>query len=124
MRGQVSLEFMVVLAVFLAMLALWLGGVSSASHAIDAALGARQAELAAERLAYTINAVCVMGAGNSLEAEVSVPGNASAMYSDGLSLQWKNESFEETVYCGFNSLTLSGKQSLLFENTGGFISIG
>ncbi|MCK4328103.1 MAG: hypothetical protein KAW41_06610 [Candidatus Diapherotrites archaeon] len=121
MRGQVSLEFMVVLAVFLAALGVWLAGVGNASHAIDAALGAKQAELAAERLASTINAVCVMGDGNSLDVEVIIPGEAEL--TEGMSLHWNNKTFKKLVYCGSEGLTLSGRQKLTVTNDNGFIRI-
>ncbi|MFC2174707.1 hypothetical protein ACFLQ2_02445 [archaeon] len=119
MRGQVSLEFMVVLAVFLAAMALWLTGVNQASGAITVALGAKQSVLAAERLASTINAVCVMGSGNSLDTEAYVAGNASVIYDSALVL----DTTEKTVYCEFNDFTVSGKQEFTATNTDGFVEV-
>ena len=119
MHGQASLEFMVVLAVFLAALGAWLAVVSGASHAISGALGQRHASLAAANAAYAINEACLMGPGNSVRVSLSVPGNASV--KTGLVLEWSGQELAEKVYCGFEEFTFSGTQSFVFENDNGFI---
>ncbi len=116
MKGQTSLEFMVVLAVFIAVLVFWLGGVNTANKNISEALGIQQARLATDKLSAAVNSVCVMGKGNSLDVNVAVQGNASVRYTNKLILEWNNHSFEKSVYCAFNNFELHGKDYVNITN--------
>lgn len=124
MKGQVSLEALIVLAALLAALALWLGGVNSANSAVASLMGAHQARLAAGKLAAGINAVCVMGVGNALELELYVPGNATFSYDgENVSLPWGNVTFTERVHCPFEEFSVAGRRALTIENTGDGVEI-
>ena len=120
MKGQISLELIIVIAVFLAVLSMWLGGVNKATANIGLALGHQQAELAAKKLATAINSICVMGHGNKMEIEVYVPGKAN-ITNNGM--HWNNHTFEKTIYCDFNNLTITRKQLLTIVNNRGVITI-
>ena len=114
---------MIVLAALLAALAVWLVGVNAAADGMGAALGTQQARLATAKLASAINSACVMGTGNTVSVEVSVPGNATVSYGDGLTLAWGNKTFTERVYCGFSDFMLVGRERLDVTNDAGTIII-
>lgn len=124
MKGQVSLEALIVLAALLAALAVWLGAVNGANSAIASLMGAHQARLAAGKLAAGINAVCVMGYGNVIELEVYLPGNATFSHDgENLSLPWGNVTFTERVHCPFDEFSVTGRRALTIKNTGNGVEI-
>ncbi|VVB66469.1 Uncharacterised protein [Candidatus Gugararchaeum adminiculabundum] len=80
MRAQVSLEFLLVFAAFLAVLALILPLLYN-SYALEQSLsGKRYAELAAYALQGAADNACVLGAGNTepVELRLPFPANISA----------------------------------------------
>lgn len=115
MKGQVSLEFIVVIAIFLAVLGVWLGGVNEVQDAISLAMGTQQANIAAEKIATAINSVCVMGAGNSIKIDVNIPGKAKFTHNGDLIMKWNKKEFEKRSYCDFESFSLEGKQKLKID---------
>ena len=99
MKGQVSLEFIIVVAIFLGALSIWLGGVVDVQGAISIAMGSQQVGIAADKLSTAINSVCVMGAGNEIEIRSTISGNATIIYKDNFLMTWSNRTFERKAYC-------------------------
>ena len=121
MRGQVSLELIVVLAIFLAALSAWLGGIKALEGTIQLAMGTQRAEIAADKLAAAMNSVCVMGEGNIEGVTLSFPGNATASYNGSFVMHWGNREFVRTSYCPFSNFTAAARLSI--ENRGGMLSV-
>ena len=121
MRGQVSLELIVVLAIFLAVLSVWLGGVNEVEHTIQLAMGSQRASIAATKLSAAMNGVCVMGDGNAENITLSLPGSATASYNGSFVLRWNNREFVRTSYCPFSNFTAGAKLSI--ENRDGRITV-
>ena len=124
MRGQASLEMLIVVAVFLAVLGLWLGGVATAKATIESAFDLQQTRATALAISKAINTVCVMGPGNSLLLETYLPLNTTIEYDGNFTFCYGNNTIEHPSHCDFNTLKLdSGKQTLSIENNGGTIRL-
>ena len=121
MRGQVSLELIVVLAIFLAVLSVWLGGVKAVDGAVNLAMDTRRAAIAADKLSAAMNGVCVMGEGNIENVTLSFPGNATAVYNGSFVLRWEGKEFVRPCYCPFGNFTAAAGLSI--ENRNGTLSV-
>ncbi|MCD4739773.1 hypothetical protein K8R43_01125 [archaeon] len=118
MKGQVSLEMLIVMLMFLAALALWLEGMSNLTNATNKNLDAHANKIAADRLASTANSLCLMGKGNQRELHLFFPKNTSILYNDSL---WIG-SFQRDTYCPVNvNFQASGSVQIKAVNNGSII---
>ena len=114
MRGQVSLELLVVLAIFLAVLGAWMAGVVEVQAEMGRAFGAESASIAAGRLASAMDSACVMGDGNREALDIYLPDNATVgVEGNRLVLRYVEKSSERPLICrGSGSISESGTVSV------------
>ena len=75
-KAQVSLEFLVLMAAFLAFLAAWLPLIGKMKADSERALSISYARESAARLAGALDDVCMLGGGNVREVDVRLVGGA------------------------------------------------
>lgn len=122
-RAQVSLEFLLVLAAFLAFLALWVPVQIELIETTKASLQAKQLQLALADVKNAADAVCTLGNGNEKTIGITTPDATLAMENNTLSIKSTGNasrqfSLEEQTRCVLENKTinLSGKTSLTIMN--------
>ena len=95
LRGQVSLEYMLVMFLLLSVLAVWLAGVVKLSSSVSEVFKSNARRIVVDRLAGAINTVCLEGPGNTVELTVFIPQNTSVSFRDGLNVN----GLTRQVYC-------------------------
>ncbi|MFA6036055.1 MAG: class III signal peptide-containing protein [Candidatus Micrarchaeia archaeon] len=75
-RGQVSLEFLVLFAAFLAFLGIWLGVIARTGEGVQAGVEAADLQATGARLASALDSACLMGDGNVRIVEAQLAGAA------------------------------------------------
>lgn len=119
MRGQVSLELLLVTLIALSALVIWLQGVNSVRSATLGTLNAQAEKIAADRIAGAVNAVCLMGDGNNRLVRVFFPVETRIYFGEKLFIGNKTRS----VYCEVISDSyLEGSVSLRITNKEGRIT--
>jgi len=109
MKGQISLEFLIVLAIFLAMLVVSITALMYVKDVGEAQMEEQRARLAAQEIANTINNICVLGNGNSRSIETGLGGFTLEHSGEALRLKYKEISVAEEVLCGFIGGSFSNK---------------
>ncbi|MFH0818158.1 MAG: class III signal peptide-containing protein [Candidatus Micrarchaeota archaeon] len=71
-RAQVSLEFLVLLAAFLAFTGVWLSLIFSVEHGITKSLEYSKIEALASDIREAADAICLMGPGSSKEVKIGL----------------------------------------------------
>ncbi len=99
MRGQYSLEFLVVLVasslVFLAIAERSL----DIGTSIKSGISERDSILSTTDLVNSINSICAMGPGSSISLDLAFPVPVKCRYSQGLECQVGNETFRYHLSC-------------------------
>ena len=109
MKGQISLEFLIVLAIFLAMLAVSITALVNVKDVGEAQMEEQRARMAAQEIANTINNICILGNGNSRSIETGL-NNFTLEYLDtALRLTYEDISAAEEVLCPFDDGEFSNK---------------
>ena len=75
-RGQVSLEFLIILAAFLAFLAVWIPVLGKINSGAQQGIAVGYAKESAVRLAAALDDVCMLGQGNVRVVEMRLAGPA------------------------------------------------
>jgi hypothetical protein len=119
-NAQVSLELLIVTLVFLSMLAIWLAGASKVQASAEEALDAQALKVAADRLAGTVNSVCLMGHGNNRSLTVFFPSITEVSFNGNLSVGRFNRSTYCDVLTGF---TAEGSLDVHAENVNGTVML-
>jgi hypothetical protein len=127
MKGQVSFEFLVVSAVFFGALAIWIPAVLHVQNTAYIALESRTGEIAADKLANTINSVYLLGDGNSQQVRLYVAGNATLSCGEGMLVMDTGEvKLERGVFprkINLEQTIIAGSVTFVAENSDGDISI-
>ena len=123
-RAQVSLEFLVLLAAFLAFLSVWLSLILKVEGGIERSLEFSRLEAAASDIREAADAVCLMGPGSS--KSVPVGGDSEVTFSrKQLELEANKRVVREALRCESfgESIEIAGTGELVLENAGGVIKI-
>ncbi len=75
-RGQVSLEFLVLFAAFLAFLGIWFGVIARTGEGVQKGVEAAYLQETAARIAGALDSACLMGEGNVRVVEAKLAGSA------------------------------------------------
>lgn len=129
-RAQVSLEFLILFAAFLAFLLVWIPLINNFKKASEFGIGVRYAELFISDLKNSVNEVCVLGSGNKRIINMNIMGNG-ILYAENksiflfLEVNGEEKTFEERVKCEveLNRMELNGKMEILVENEENIIKI-
>ena len=126
-RAQVSIEFLVLFAAFLAFLVAWMPVINSvrakAENGIDYAL----ARMAASDLAYAIDDVCFSGPGNVRMVEVRMRGPEKIIGGNGVVKVVANGRMlaERKARCAPTfELAFGGSGAVSVRNEGGGVQVG
>ncbi len=123
-KAQVSLEFLVLLAAFLAFLTVWLSLILKVEGGIEKSLEFSRLEAAASDIREAADAVCLMGPGSSNAMKVS--GNAKLTLSGKeMALEMGGRAVKEVLRCESSgkSIAIAGPSELVLENLEGKIKI-
>ncbi len=108
MKAQISLEFLIIFAIFLAMLVVSIISLVYIKDKGDTSLEEQKIKLAAQEIANTLNNVCILGNGNSRSLDIQLNNYSLEMPdSQTLRLIYNNNSVAEKVLCEFNEGTYS-----------------
>jgi uncharacterized protein (UPF0333 family) len=107
MKGQASLEYLVVTAALLAVLAVTLPAASEAAKAAESFIAKTSADSAAGRLAALADYVCAVGSGNSATVTVFVAKELE------LPVQGSCGSFAARLSRGVNRVTVSNDNGVI-----------
>ncbi|MCC7552205.1 hypothetical protein KO317_00890 [Candidatus Micrarchaeota archaeon] len=103
MKGQVSIEFLIVFVIFFSILIISIVSLINVKNKGDQSLEEQRTRLAAEEIANTINNICILGNGNSRNLYVNINNYSLEMPTDRtLRLKYKNISVAKEVNCIFN----------------------
>ncbi len=129
MRGQYSIEFLVIL-VFSSLLFLAISTQSiSIGASLKGGLSERDSLLSAKNLVDSVNSLCVMADGSKLSLTLLFPTEMNCSYSGDLectySSRGKPGSFKQKLYCPVypRKISLGGKARLILENSRGSVFI-
>jgi len=106
MRGQVTLEALLVMLALSAAIVVWVTAGSGAVNAIEGALGNKTIEDASERITAMCGSVRAMGEGNSMTARVFV-AHDTVIDNAVLRAGWNNVTATYDGYCLLASTTSS-----------------
>ena len=123
-KGQVSLEFIVLLMAFMAFLSVWFSLLSSVREGISDSLEFTHLQSSAADIREAADASCLMGEGSSRSVRSGVKGTLR-FEGKGFSLKSGDKSAFETLRCIAEGETevLPGAE-LVLSNSGGGIKIG
>lgn len=98
MKGQLSLEYLLLFLVALALIAVSLSALSEIRKGSMAAFSKIKFKSNAEKLSSSINEACALGEGNQVSAEITVP--LQVRYSEGgISVSSENSSMSFGTEC-------------------------
>ena len=124
-RGQVSLEYLVLLAAFIAFLAVWVPIITSITTKTDAAIEDEYASLALGDAAAAVNNACLLGKDSTEKAEVKLVGEWTLSCDSGkLELANSVKSFKKDLECPCTgSLSMDKSGIVKAINVGGSVEI-
>ena len=122
-KGQLSLEFLLIFAIFLSVLGVFLFSFSKVRSQTEYALEEILVSKLANDLSYSINSVCILGDGNVREIEHSaVPGMVISCNETTISLHLANISEFNELNCKTVCTQASGK-NIKIENRNGTVFV-
>lgn len=133
MRGQVSLELLVVLAAFFAFLVLWLPVTQGARNALEFGIAAKQARLALSELKSAAEEVRILGEGSTKAVRFTLSSDALLSYdaapgtlSISLGANGRSASFDEKINfpIELGAVLRKGDNAISVRNAGGAVVIG
>ncbi|MEW6329734.1 MAG: class III signal peptide-containing protein [Candidatus Micrarchaeota archaeon] len=126
MRAQVSLEFLILLAAFVAFLTIWVPLVFGVRQAGEDALSREYAKLALADIKNAADEVCILGKNNAREIELNLRGKWK-MSVEGSEIRIDNgaTSFTEKTKCAMerDEFELDGRETVVIKNDGEFVSV-
>lgn len=130
-RGQVSVELLVVMAAFFAFLVAWLPVVLNVGSAASADVAARYAQLAATDIQKSAEEVALLGPGNSKQLEIVLQADTEfgfeseairLVYSDDSGRRVVERPSSRSIEFEFAELQ-KGRHSLLIESAGNEVRV-
>jgi hypothetical protein len=122
MRGQASLEFLILFAVFLSILIIAIGAITRIEKLGRDGIGKRSAELLANDISNAINNACILGDGNRRTVESRMEFSLSSE-GNGILLRAGNAEIKRSTMC---EAVVEGNQfsgTVWVENRGGEVHI-
>lgn len=98
MRGQVSLEFLILFGLFLSMLVIAFGAITRIGKMGEQEIEKKSAELLADDISNAVNNVCILGDGNREEIETRAEFSISPE-GNGLLLKVGNTEIRKSAVC-------------------------
>lgn len=125
MRGQASIEFLVVAAAVLAILGMWVTVANAVNHDLNTAFEMQVARISTNRLVNGIRAVWLMGSGNSQLIEVFFLSNTSIVINQDMAISTDSFNYSHTLPITTNSsyFSISGKSALQIYNDNGVVTV-
>lgn len=103
MKGQISLEFLIVFTIFLFILIFSIMSLMHIKGKGDNYFEGQRTNLAADEIANTINTVCILGNGNSRTLYIQLNNYSLEMPNErALRLKYNNITIAKSVRCEFN----------------------
>jgi uncharacterized protein (UPF0333 family) len=128
-RAQISLEFIIILAIALSFIILWIPAIVTTQNSTQSAIDKYYLEKAAEDVSYSSDVICILGEGNERELylvaskNLSITSNLSRSFT--ISDFTSNTSMITQTKCKMNiSATIGkGRTRLVLENEKEIITI-
>jgi uncharacterized protein (UPF0333 family) len=125
MRGQLSLELLLLFAIFLAALAMLSMAAFSTSNSAKSTVNSLLSQKALTDISNIANDLCVLGEGNRRQLHISLTENASLLTSgQNITIFYNKDAFSKTVACEVSDAELIVKDTVLnIEKNGSKIRI-
>jgi len=125
MRGQLSLEYLLLFAIFLAALAILVSAALGTNNTAKSTVNGLLLQKTVLDISNTVDDICVLGEGNVRQIHVSLIGTATLSASGKeLVIRFGNASFSKTVQCALWDSTLLVNDTVLsIRSNGSKISI-
>ncbi len=123
-KGQLSLEFLIVFTIFLALLVVSLSAIAKIKQVQDREIEKKFAELAASDIANTIDEVCILGEGNSRVVGTNL--NEFELFSTEekeIQIEYQGSSISRDTMCDFEIEKSVFHGQVAVSNSNGKISI-
>lgn len=98
MKAQITVEYLMLLLVFMAVLSIVLATLYSVKESSENALEILSFDSQIELIDSRINEVCSLGSGNSREIDIIYPMNIS-YYEEGIQFSYENHSISKSYPC-------------------------
>ncbi len=125
-RAQLSIEFLILLAAFVAFLIIWVPLVFGVRQTGEDALSREYAKLALADIKNAADDVCVLGKNNARELEINLKGGWKVT-AGGNEIKFGNGAavFSEKTKCALEraEFELSGRGVVIVKNDGEFVSM-
>jgi uncharacterized protein (UPF0333 family) len=125
MRGQLSLEFLLLFAIFIAALAMLSIAAFNTNNSAKFTVNGLLSQKALSDISNIANDLCVLGEGNKRQLHLSLIENASLLASgQNITIVYNNDAFSKTVTCEVSDAELIVKDTVLnIEKNGSKIRI-
>jgi uncharacterized protein (UPF0333 family) len=108
MKAQVSIEFLIVFTIFLAILVVSMISLSYVKEKGEKSLEEQRIRLTVQEISNTVNNICILGKGNSRNIHLQLENYSLEMPNfETMRLIYKNNSATEKVLCEFTEGTYS-----------------
>jgi len=108
MKAQVSIEFLIVFTIFLAILVVSMISLSYVKEKGEESLEEQRIRLTVQEISNTVNNICILGKGNSRNIHLQLENYSLEMPNfETMRLIYKNNSATEKVLCEFTEGTYS-----------------
>jgi len=127
-HAQLSIEFLLVLAITLSFIILWLPAIIATKNSTQSAINEFYVKKAAEDIAYISDIICILGAGNEREIAIITDNKitiTSLSNSKGILVFDKTNNISKNTKCNINvSLILEkGRTTFILKNEKEVISV-
>ena len=125
MRGQLSLEFLLLFAIFLTALAILSIAAFNTNNSAKSTINSLLSQKALSDISNIANDLCVFGEGNRRQLHLSLVENVSLLVSDrNITIIYNNNTISRTVECELSDTELIVKDTVLnIERDGSKIRI-
>ncbi|VVB73545.1 Uncharacterised protein [uncultured archaeon] len=125
LRGQLSLELLLLFAIFLAALAMLSAAAFNTNNSAKSTVNGLLAQKAVSDIANVANDICVLGSGNKRQLHLSL-ADASLLSVSGqnITISYNNDAFSKAISCGASATSFPVKDNVLsIEKNGSTVSI-
>jgi len=122
-KGQMSLEFLLIFAIFLSVLSVFLASLSKVKSDTEASLDQILLNRLGNDLVYSINSICILGDGNKREIESAfISGTAMSCAGNKFSVSLKNSTLYYELNCDA-VCDYNGGDKIKLENRNGTVHV-
>ena len=125
MRGQLSLEFLLLFAIFLAALAMLAIAAFKTNNSAKSTVNGLLLQKALSDISNIANDICVLGEGNRRQLHLSLTEEVSLLASGrNITIFYNNDTFSTTTTCEISDTELTVRDTMLnIEKNGSKIQI-